>query len=263
MTGLVDLLPFWLFFVGTMAMVLVPIDAGRRLGVHRRAKSGQERESTTSIISAGLVSLNSFFLAFVFGMVSDRYESRQELVREDAASIRLAYLHTDLLDDPVQSHARTLLREYLAQRILAVESGDVTPGYVMKERARLQAIQRDLWSDAVAASGASDSDNVPLYLDSLENLIDVDLQRWAVGYQSRLPVGVWTLLAALNVLSMFGIGFLAGNSGSRHSVLTPALALAFATIVTLIAILDRPDGHVAISQQPLLDLQDYLATDTR
>jgi hypothetical protein len=58
---------------------------------------------------------------------------------------------------------------------------------------------------------------------------------------------------------MFGIGFRVGGSGSTRSTLTPALAFAFATVITLIAVLDRPDGHIAISQQPLLDLRAYLA----
>ncbi|KAF1690447.1 hypothetical protein [Pseudoxanthomonas koreensis] len=81
-----------------------------------------------------------------------------------------------------------------------------------------------------------------------------------MGYQSRLPGGVWLLLGALSTFGMLGIGFLVGNSGSTRSTLTPVLAFAFATVITLIAVLDRPDGHVAISQQPLLDLRAYLAT---
>lgn len=257
----IDSIPFWLVFLGTIAIVLVSMDVGRRIGIRRRLRFGNERENATSVISAGLVSLNSFFLAFVFGMAADRYEDRQSLVREDAAAIRMAFLRTDLLPDADRSHARKLLRAYLEERVRAVASGDVGARHVLEERARLQGMQQELWSRAVSAgAGEREASGATTYLDSLDDLIVVDVRRWAVGYESRLPPGVWILLGSLNVLGMFSIGYLVGNSGSRHSFLTPALAVAFATIVTLIAILDRPDGHVAISQQPLLDLRAYLAT---
>ena len=66
----IDHVPFWLVFLGSIALVLVPMDLGHRLGVRRRLHGGREREAATSVITAGLVSLNSFFLAFIFGMVS-------------------------------------------------------------------------------------------------------------------------------------------------------------------------------------------------
>ena len=65
----IDHVPFWLVFLGSIALVLVPMDLGHRLGVRRRLHGGREREAATSVITAGLVSLNSFFLAFIFGMV--------------------------------------------------------------------------------------------------------------------------------------------------------------------------------------------------
>lgn len=259
MTGL-DSIPLWLVFLGTMAMVLAAIETGHQLGTRRRLRSGRERDNATSVISAGLVGLNSFFLAFTFGMSADRYESRQSLVRDDANAIRMAFLRTDLLQDPGRSRARDLLRAYLDERVQAVARGDIDAGHVADERKRMRAIQQELWSDAIAGKvGDPNTDPAAAYLDSLGNVFAVDARRWAVGYQSRLPGGVWGLLAALNVLGMLSIGFLVGNSGSSRSFLTPALAVAFATIITLIAALDRPDGHVHISQQPLLDLQVRMA----
>ena len=257
----IDHVPFWLVFLGSIALVLVPMDLGHRLGVRRRLHGGREREAATSVITAGLVSLNSFFLAFIFGMVADRYEGRQALVREDAASIRIAYLRTDLLQEPVRSDARGLLRAYLDERLEAVASGDVEATHVRGERDRLQAMQTRLWSEAVPVLDTdADGNATAAYRDALEALVAVDVRRWSVGYQSRLPGGVWFLLGALNMCGMFGIGYLVGNSGSRRSLLTPLLAFAFAIVITLIAILDRPDGHVTISQQPLLDLRAYLST---
>ena len=258
MTG-IDYVPLWLFFVSSIAIVLGSMDAGHRVGASRRLRSGMERENATAVISAGLVGLNSFFLAFVFGMAADRYEDRQRLVREDAAAIRVAFFRTGLLQEDERTRARALLREYLEERIAAVASRRVDVGYVSKERTRLQDIQRQLWTTVEPAHAGRDR-LAGTYLDALDHLIVVDVQCWAAGYETRLPAGVWLLLGALNMFAMFGMGFLVGNSGSRHSLLTPALALAFAIVLTLIAVLDRPDGHVAISQQPLLDLRAYLAT---
>lgn len=259
MTGL-DSIPLWLIFIGAMAMVLTAIETGHQLGIRRRLHSGRERDNATSVISAGLVSLNSFFLAFTFGMSADRYENRQSLVRDDANAIRMALLRTDLLPDPGRSRAKGLLLEYLDERVQAVARGDIDAAQAADERKRILAIQQALWSDAIAGqAGDPNTGPAAAYLDSLGDMFAVDTRRWAVGYQARLPAGVWSLLAALNVLGMLSIGFLVGNSGSSRSFLTPALAIAFATVITLIAALDRPDGHVHISQQPLLDLQTHMA----
>lgn len=261
-----DSIPLWLIFVGAAVLVLATIEAGHRLGTfllrgaRRRLHSGNERESATEVITTGLISLTSFFLAFTFGMVADRYESRVSLVREDADALRTAYLRTGLLQEPERSRARLLLRQYLDERVQVVAVGDVDADHVAREQQRLWKIQHELWLGGIASNpGSQDSGFTTMYLESLSDVFAVDARRWAVGYQSRLPAGVWGLLAALNTLGMFSIGFMVANSGSDRSLLTPALALAFAVVVTLIAALDRPDGHVHVSQKPLLELRAYIA----
>ncbi|KAF1690446.1 hypothetical protein [Pseudoxanthomonas koreensis] len=124
MTG-IDMVPFWLVFLCSVAIVLVPMELGHRLGVCRRLRRGKERENATSVITTGLVSLNSFFLAFIFGMAADRYEDRQALVREDAAVIRIAFFRAGILPQADRVRAQALLREYLEERVQAVASGDV------------------------------------------------------------------------------------------------------------------------------------------
>ena len=255
-----DSVPFWVIFAGTMVLVLATMEAGRLLGTFHRRRSPRERESATEVITTGLISLTSFFLAFTFGMVADRYQSRVALVREDAEALRTAYLRTGLLEEPQRSRARALLRQYLDERIQIVAAGDVDPGHVTRERHRLQAIQQALWSGGIAGNPASaDSGFTIMYLESLDDVFAVDARRWAVGYQSRLPGGVWGLLAALSTLGMFGIGFLVAGAGKGRSPLTPVLASAIAVIITLIAALDRPNGRIHISQKPLLELRAAIA----
>jgi len=81
--------------------------------------------------------------------------------------------------------------------------------------------------------------------------------RVAVGWQSRIPGGIWLVLYALIILGMIGMGYQTAIAGStRRSWATPVLAVSFSLVMTLIASLDRPQSSfVPVSQQPLENLR--------
>jgi hypothetical protein len=64
-------------------------------------------------------------------------------------------------------------------------------------------------------------------------------------------------------LAMVLLGYRAGISERRSVVAVMTMALAFSTVIVLIADLDRPQqGIVTVSQQAMLDLQDKLRAPT-
>lgn len=91
-----------------------------------------------------------------------------------------------------------------------------------------------------------------LYVESLGEVFTVDALRVAIGMQARVPLIVWAVLYALTILGMVSIGYQNGIAGSKRSRATVVLALAFATVIMVIAMLDRP-GDLPVSQQPLIE----------
>jgi hypothetical protein len=60
------------------------------------------------------LALLAFILAFTFGIVSDRYDSRRALVREQATAIRTAYSRSDFLPEPGRDVSKGLFNDYIA-----------------------------------------------------------------------------------------------------------------------------------------------------
>ncbi len=243
------------FFLGTVLLVVLAIEAGFRLGRFVHARSDAEKESPVSAISGATMGLMAFILAFTFAIVADRYDTRKALVREDASAIRTAFLRADFLPESDRDAATGLLAEYLDIRLDAGVSRD--PDKVGKVVVESRRIQRQLWDMAVANARVDmNSDVAALYIESLNELIDIHALRMTIVLGTRLPDEIWTAVFVLLALSMLGFGYQTAIAGSQRSWATPFMALSFALVVVLIAALDRPlSGYFTASQQPLMELR--------
>src|SRR3990172_7525241 len=251
-----DAIPLWVLFAGTILVVMISIEAGFRLGHIAHRRSEDEKESPTSAVAGAVLGLVAFMLAFTFSIVSDRYDARKGLVRDEANAIRTAYLRTDFLPEPDRAEAKGLLKEYLDARVAFAQSGDFEPEHVNELLPDADRIQGRLWDMAVAnARKDMNSDVAALYIESLNEVNEVHALRVAVGLQARIPIGIWSVLYGLTILGMMGIGYHTGIAGSKRSLATLILALSFALVIALIASLDRPGGFIKVTQQPLIDLQ--------
>lgn len=252
-----DWVPIWAFFIGTILIVMVSIEVGYRLGDSAHRKSAEEKETPISGVSGTVLGLTAFILAFTFAIVAERYQDRRSLVLEDANAIRIAYVRADFLPEPDRSESKRLLRAYLEQRIAFAQDG-VDLAALLAETDR---IQRRLWHIAVTnAERDMNSDVAALYIESLNELSSVQTMRLAIGVRARVPLGIWITLYSLTILGVLSMGYHAGIAASKRSKATWIVAIAFALVIVLIASLDRPD-FIVVPQQPLIDLQGFIAAD--
>ena len=71
-----------------------------------------------------------------------------------------------------------------------------------------------------------------------------------------------SLWSALVLLAMVAVGYQAAIAKSQRSWILVLLALSFATVIALIAVLDNPEsGYLQVSQQPLIDVQNSMAEE--
>jgi hypothetical protein len=251
----IDDVPIWLLFVGTTLLIVGAIEVGYRIGRTAHRKSEDEKEAPVSAITGTVLALLAFILAFTFGIVSDRYDARKALVREEANAIRTAYTRADFLPEPSRDEAKALFGDYVE---LVIESADPDnldrlPALIADAR----AIQRQLWDMAVANVRAGDNSDISAsYVDSLNEMSNVLATRVAVAVQSRIPTGIWVVLYALIALGMVAVGYQTAIAASRRSWAMVVLALSFSIVITMIAALDNPErGYLPVSQRPLVDAQ--------
>jgi hypothetical protein len=244
------------FFVGSILLVMGSIEGGYQLGRIVDRRSAKEIESPVSAIEGSVLALLAFVLAFTFGISSNRFDARRELVRAEANTLRTAWYRSDFLPEPDRAESKRLLREYLAARVSAFQSAELERVERVIDEA--EQTQARLWDMAVAhARTDMNSDVAALYIESLNELFAVHASRVAVGLQMRIPLGIWLTLALLTALGMAMVGYQAGIVTSQRTLAMPFLAVAFASVITLITSLDHPIGGFTltqVSQQPLIDL---------
>jgi hypothetical protein len=218
-------------------------------------------ESPVSAVSAAILGLLAFILAFTFAIVSDRYDARKELVRDEANAIRTAYLRSQFLPEPDRAESAALLRDYVDARLTVAQAGTIDK--IPALMAEADRVQRRLWDVAVAnARQDMNSDVAALYVEALNEVTNVHWLRVAIGVQARIPSAIWFALLALVVLGMIGVGYQTAIAGSQRTWATLMLALAFSLVIALIAEVDRPQsGLIRVTQQPLEDLQVWMATE--
>jgi hypothetical protein len=255
--GPLDFLPLWGLFAATVTLVLLSMEGGYRLGTYRCQRTPLEKEAPVGAMVGALLGLLAFMLAFTFGLAASRFDSRRLLVLDEANAIGTAYLRAGLLPDPHRSKIRSLLRGYVEARLDAVQSGNVVRGIATSTR-----LQAPLWAEAVAAAEKDPWSIVTgLFIQSLNEVIDLHEKRITFGLRSRVPAPIWMALYSQVVLGFAAMGYHTGLSGSRRSLAELALALAFSGVMLLIADLDRPhEGVVRVSQQAMVDLKNSLMT---
>jgi hypothetical protein len=185
MSGLLDALPLWGLFVATVGVVLLSIEAGYLLGKYRRRRSEEEKEGPVGAIVAATLGLLGFILAFTFGLAASRFDARRQIVVEEANAIGTTYLRARLLPHGHEVKIRMLLREYVDVRLEVVQTGNTEQ--VLR---RSDELHRELWKEAEAIGQKHpDSIVVGLFIQSLNETIDVHSKRVLVALQSRLPGG--------------------------------------------------------------------------
>jgi hypothetical protein len=253
-TTALDRLPLWGLFLTVVVLVLAAIEGGHRLGSHRLRKGSHEKEAPVGAMVGATLGLLAFMLAFTFGMAASRFDTRKQLVLDEANAIGTTYLRTAMLPER-RDEIRALLRSYVDTRLKGVQSDRVA-----EEILRSEAIQNELWSEATAIGlQHGDSIVVGLFVTSLNEVIDLHAKRVTAALRNRIPAAIWLVLLTIAALSLAAMGYHAGLVGTTRSLAVLVVAVSFSAVIALIADLDRPqEGSLTVSQQALIDVRQSM-----
>ena len=246
-----DIVPLWGLFAATCALILLSVEGGYLLGKWRHTRASDEMAAPVGAMVGAILGLLAFMLAFTFSMAASRFEARRQVLLEEANAIGTTYLRAG------SCPSRSGLRSQSSCGS-TLTSPARRPGSAVTEAvARSEHLQEQLWSQATAAAEKNPSSIMTgLFVQSLNEVIDLHAKRVLVGLRSRIPISIWGGLFALAVVGMASMGYQAGLSATRRSPASLFLVLAFAGVLLLIADLDRPrEGLLRVSQEALTDLQ--------
>jgi hypothetical protein len=254
--SMLDMLPLWGLFLITLLLVLISEESGFRLGSRRSRRGEDAKDAAAGSMVGATLGLLAFMLAFTFGLAAARYDTRRLLVRDEVNAVQTTFLRAAFIAEPRRTEVRNLLREYVQLRLAGVQDTAPLPAI-----ARSEEIHRKLWELAVAEGEKNPgSIMVGLFVNTLNELIDIHTKRVQAGLRSRVPPVIIYTLYFVTVLAMTSVGYLAGLAGKRTHLVTGALVLAFSAVMLLIIDLDRPhEGLLKVNQQVLIDLQKKLA----
>jgi hypothetical protein len=123
---------------------------------------------------------------------------------------------------------------------------------------RSKRIQEQLWTDAASVSQTDRSAVTAVYINSLNETIDLHEKRIA-ALENRVPQAVWLLIISISVLAVFTRGL---TLTSRFWLTLILIPITIAIVVALIADLDTPSsGLIRLDQRAMQRLKADLSAE--
>jgi len=219
----------------------------------RKVHEAEESVAQEGYLLGGVMALLGLLLAFSFGMVLDRYETRRQIAIDEANAIGTAYLRAQFLDEPYRSQLSHVLVDYTANLITLGAAKD-NPGPYLAKNDRLLT---EMWAGVRAArESALAHGTTTVLLNTFNDVIDFDAKR-KIAWELRLPPEVLTLVISYLAITAAVVGYqINGPRGRRAALVLFAL---IALSITFITDINRPMGARGQDlQKPMLMLLQSL-----
>ncbi|MFM8820210.1 MAG: hypothetical protein ACKOD3_06635 [Phenylobacterium sp.] len=244
-----------LWLVGLTLFVLMVAARLLAEGVRRwrsAAAGAGLSQAGEGLIATSVVGLLSLLIAFTFSLALARHELRRTLVVEEANAIGVAYMRSQLLDEPYRTELGGVILSYAQVRRA---TGELWGPAQLAAQAHSEALQVPIWRRTALAARASATPALANFLvQSVTRMIEVEGQRKA-ALAARSPPAV---LGALMVSAIGVAGVLGYVSAGAHAhrrwislVMFGLVTIAFMLILDL----DRPgDGLVQVPEDNMTDM---------
>ncbi len=244
--------PLWL--VGLLLLGALTAVAELGFRAHRwlfvQERGPQDSKDEGYILSA-VLGLLALLVGFTFSMALNRYETRRELVVQEANAIGTARLIVQVLEDPRRSELTALFARYVDLRLMG--SREHADPATLGETAR---VRRELWEEVSEVSRAHPTaQSSRALIDAVTAMFDVAAARRA-ELDAYIPTRVLEILVLYAIVSAGVLGYVLAGTNVRHFIATSILFVALTLAITLVLDIDRPRrGSIRVPQQPMLDLE--------
>ena len=252
-----DDIPVFLFVALFVLANVVAYEVGFRVGLWSKQRDPDGDEGPTGMIVGSILALMAFLLAITMGMAGDRFDTRRGLVLDEANALGTTYLRAGYLSEPAAAEMQELVIEYVPLRIAPSDQAQLAANIQRSEE-----LQAEMWAIAEEVARTDGSDVTALFIESLNDVIDLHTSRVVAGIYARVPATILWLLVIGVIISLALVGYSAGLGRKRSPAIALVLVLFLGAVIWLVVDLDRPrEGLIQVSQQPLIDLQQRLESE--
>ena len=249
-----DKIPILGVYLLTAVILMISIEAGYRLGnIFQKRWPDHSESGVNAMVGASLASLG-FLLAFIASIAVNIFNGRMELVIQEADVIGTTYLRAGYLDQPISAKSRELLGEYVEVRLAAFDRNQLDAAI-----ARSEEIHQELWGLAETIARNDPTPISALYIDSLNQLIDLHSVRINKELVIRVPPFFLLAIYLVAIFTMMLIGVYGSYAGKLNYLALFIMILIISTVFLIIVDLDRShQGLITIPQNALIDLQKQI-----
>lgn len=228
-----------LFAASLFAGLLVCLELGRRWGARQLRRDPEGARAGTGAVEGAVFALLGLLIAFTFSGAATRFDTRRELIVEEANAIGTAWLRLDVLPAETQPALRDLFRQYVDARLAAYRQlPDLAAAKVELDHSL--ELQTQIWSQSVAAARSSPTPAATtVLLPALNEMIDIVTTRTAVTYMHP-PLAIYGLLFILALLGALFAGSAMAGSKTRNPLHVFGFAAIMAASAYLILDLEFP-----------------------
>lgn len=249
-----------ILFLLLLAAKEVGYYVGRRM--YRQEDADETVRTNVGLISGSMLALVAFLIAMSLSIANLRYEERRAVVLAEANAIGTAFLRAGAQKSEAGMAMQHLLEKYAEVRTQAVTTAKTTDDSA-RILARTATLQDEIWTIAGTITRDAPTAVSAQLLASLNETFDLALsQRRAFG--SGVPLHVVWLLIWASLLAAAALGFHIGMLGSRRSAMSTLLVLMWASLLVLIADINRAGhGWIHVSADPLIWTVEQLQRSAR
>jgi hypothetical protein len=183
----------------------------------------------------------------------------------EVSAIDSAFRGADLLDDDARDLAQGTLEQFTKLRVATVEAVRASDRERVVEMIRESERMHDLlWALAESSmERASDGNDTGMFAQAVLAMISAHDARLQAALFNRISPVIWGTLFLMALLAMLVMGYQAGLTGTRSTLATWTLAVAFAAVIALITDLDRPNMSLfQLNQQLMVELENRMERQT-
>jgi hypothetical protein len=245
-----------------IGVLLVAEELGFRVKGRTGPGSDNIEKADIALILGAVLTLLALLLGFTYAMSQGRFETRRQLVIEQANAIGTTYLRAKALPEPRSSEIQELLRQYVALRVEVARSMDDSPEKIRDWGNRTKELHDLLWSHAAALAREKPNPVTSIFLQTLNEMIDLYSKRLG-AFRNRVPFSIYLVLFIVSIIALWLVGYYFGRR-QRGRILTVVVVLLMVSVMWLIMDLDQPvRGAIKTNQQALFDLHQDLSQESK
>jgi len=257
----IDQTPLGILVLVCILSQAIFIEMGFRYGRWRKSHGVKAQLAQVRAIMGASLGLVAFMLAFAFSMAQQHFEDRNRAYMQEVSAIDAAYRGADMLEEDSRRAAQDLLVQFASLRLntaKAARNHDVERVVAMIRES--ERTHDALWELAEGSmEGPGEGESTGIFAQSILAMINAHDARLQATFFNRISPVIWITLGTMALIGVLVMGYQAGLTGTRSSLATWSLALAFSIVMALIIDLDRPAMTLfKMNQQLMLELENRM-----